>query len=403
MWWIDLVFEVILVIVVGSFGIIGNSLLVKIFIKSENKLNFHWLMIALAIYDVVYIILSMIVFALPELFEEYKSQGYHFYIAPKSVSMMQIALTGSIYCTVGISLERYMTVCHPFFLAEKNLSAKMYIIPIVVFSVVYNTAHFFEMRTIYNEGYDDQDDILNNETSTQEQLVYTDVLNTSYSSNDVLVNFPKNNSSCYSSTNIQDIATNLNMTKYSYEVELTLMRKNKYYYIIYIICLNFIFNGLVPFAIIITLNTFMYRQLKIIERTQAFTTQISSRSLASCQHRHHGYQENEPSIKTNKRLKISEVMLAKVSIVIVFVFIMCHSIKWIPNIYELLQRLHTEEECIHWPPWVESITQISHFLTVLNSSVNFYIYRATHYDLPSISCLKYNKQRKSDEIECEEF
>jgi hypothetical protein len=31
------------------------------------------------------------------------------------------------------------------------------------------------------------------------------------------------------------------------------------------------------------------------------------------------------------------IMLAKVSLVIVFVFIVCHSIKWIPNIYELIQ------------------------------------------------------------------
>ena len=82
-------------------------------------------------------------------------------------------------------------------------------------------------------------------------------------------------------------------------------------------------------------------------------------------------------------------MLAKVSIVIVFVFIVCHSIKWIPNIYELIQRMETkmeevkqqeDENDVKWPLWIESVTQISHFLTVLNSSVNFYIYFGTHYD-----------------------
>ena len=83
-------------------------------------------------------------------------------------------------------------------------------------------------------------------------------------------------------------------------------------------------------------------------------------------------------------------MLAKVSIVIVVVFIACHSIKWIPNIYELIQRMKTEmkeevkeeeeEKDVEWPLWIESVTQFSHFLTVLNSSVNFYIYFATHYE-----------------------
>ena len=32
-----------------------------------------------------------------------------------------------------------------------------------------------------------------------------------------------------------------------------------------------------------------------------------------------------------------EIVLAQVSLVMVLMFILCHSIKWIPNIYELLQ------------------------------------------------------------------
>ena len=32
-----------------------------------------------------------------------------------------------------------------------------------------------------------------------------------------------------------------------------------------------------------------------------------------------------------------------------------------------------------WPPWIETLTNISHLLTVFNSSVNFYIYFAKHY------------------------
>ena len=33
------------------------------------------------------------------------------------------------------------------------------------------------------------------------------------------------------------------------------------------------------------------------------------------------------------------------------VFIVCHSIKWIPNIYELLQ-MRKEKENFAWPPWI---------------------------------------------------
>lgn len=34
---------------------------------------------------------------------------------------------------------------------------------------------------------------------------------------------------------------------------------------------------------------------------------------------------------------------------------------------------------VSWPPWVEIITNVSHLMTVFNSSVNFYIYLAKHW------------------------
>ena len=65
------------------------------------------------------------------------------------------------------------------------------------------------------------------------------------------------------------------------------------------------------------------------------------------------------------------------SLAIVFVFILCHSVKWIPNLYELA-RLAREDKTA-WPPWVESVTHVSHFLMTVNCSVNFYIYCFKHY------------------------
>jgi hypothetical protein len=135
------------VAIAGCFGIVGNCLLIRLFMKSDAKLNFHRLMITLAIYDTIYVALCMIVFAVPGVFEGYKQGGYHFYVVPKAVPVIQIALTGSVYCTVAISLERYLTVCHPFYIAGNKWSAKRYIIPILIFSLLYNTSRFFEMRT----------------------------------------------------------------------------------------------------------------------------------------------------------------------------------------------------------------------------------------------------------------
>lgn len=61
----------------------------------------------------------------------------------------QIGLTGSIYFTMAITVERYLTVCHPFYKLSHEWPAKAYIIPIFLFSFLYNIPKFFELKTQY--------------------------------------------------------------------------------------------------------------------------------------------------------------------------------------------------------------------------------------------------------------
>jgi hypothetical protein len=49
---------------------------------------------------------------------------------------------------------------------------------------------------------------------------------------------------------------------YKYSIVPTVMRLNNHYYTIYCIWLNFIFNGMGPFIVLITLNTLMLIELK---------------------------------------------------------------------------------------------------------------------------------------------
>lgn len=142
---------------------------------------------------------------------------------------------------------------------------------------------------------------------------------------------------------------------YRYTIEPTPMRVNEYYIKIYCIWMNFIFMGLIPFCLLIVLNLLTVRSL-----IKASTAESQS--------------------------KKNEVALAKVSLSIVFVFILCHSVKWIPNLYEHARL--AKEDKREWPPWVESTTHISHFLFTFNSSVNFYIYCVKHFKLVSRLCSK---------------
>ena len=344
------IFINVLLSTIGCLGIVGNCCLIWLFTKANIKLNFHHLMIVLAIYDTILVALCILVFVLPEVVESYKSEGFHYHIAPFAIAVIQTSLTGSIYCTVGISIERYLTVCHPFYLSRKKWSAKRYIIPIVMFSLIYNIIRFFEHRMEYN----DLDDMKSNMTIP--------------SQNDG--DYPQN---------------------YGYKIKSTSLRRNKYYYSIYTIGCNFVFNGLVPFTIIISLNSLLYKRLKQIWKEtprESFSTV------------HPGGRKDS----TRRRLRLNERELAKVSLIVSIIFVTCNSIRWIPNIYELLLRLkHGDVKGFEWPEWVDCMIQVNHFLTVFNSSVNFYIYYFTHYGMPLKSCkMKLRlSQKPSDPIEKE--
>ena len=48
---------------------------------------------------------------------------------------------------------------------------------------------------------------------------------------------------------------------------------------------------------------------------------------------------------------MKELKQSQIGLVIVAVFIFCHSLKWIPNIYELIQTGKEESDRV-WPVWI---------------------------------------------------
>ena len=330
---IELIFEVVLLGIIGSLGVLGNTAAIIMFSKKQDKVNFHRILTMLIIFDNCLILFNIIIFIFPHLDTDYRMKTYAS-VATMIIPLAQISVTGSVYSTVVISIERYMISCKPFFVVSHKWSAKRYTIPTIIFSVIYNFPKFFELKT----------------------------------------------------GNIIDVETNSTQ----YILEGTNLRLNYAYFLTYSIWMNFIFMGVIPIMIITILNSLTVHQ--VIKQMQYVRGSGASERNQGAPDEEKLENSRVPFLaKTVRRINctkikspsqidaFNELQLTITSTAISVVFIICHGIRWIPNIFELIQVSNPEftEDNFLWPLWVENTSMISHFLITLNSSMNFYIYYAS--------------------------
>merc|ERR1719499_739678 len=92
-------------------------------------------------------------------------------------------------------------------------------------------------------------------------------------------------------------------------------------------------------------------------------------------------------------LRRREVILSRISIYIAFVFLFCHSVRVVPNAYELVTTYtKAEDELLSFPGWVLRFVNLSNLLVTFACSVSFYIY---YRKLGTLCCCR-NTQRSSD-------
>jgi 7 transmembrane receptor (rhodopsin family) len=123
--------------------------------------SINHLLIGLACSDLLVLITAIIFSGLPTVYP-YTGRmiSYNFYVMPfllfVAFPLAIIAQTTSIYMTLFVSLERYIAVCYP--LKARSLCtkkhAKMCIIIIAIFSLVYNAIKFFEIQLVEGEDPD---------------------------------------------------------------------------------------------------------------------------------------------------------------------------------------------------------------------------------------------------------
>ncbi|XP_055607472.1 FMRFamide receptor-like [Uranotaenia lowii] len=138
--------------IIALLGILGNILSMVILSRPQMRSSINYLLIGLARCDTIVILTSMLLFGLPAI---YPYTGYLFYyyyvihpvISPVVFPLAMTAQTASVYLTLTVTLERYVAVCHP--LRARALCtygrARIYVIVILIFSLLYNMPRFWEV------------------------------------------------------------------------------------------------------------------------------------------------------------------------------------------------------------------------------------------------------------------
>jgi len=234
------------------------------------------------------------------------------YIASWVYGVALIAQTGSIYCTLGVTVERYIVVCFPLRSATICTygKAKLGVGAIVAFSILYNIPRFFEVSWEFSTNID------GGSISSDDYYNVTTIIHENTSSTLIPINFTSTENS-------------------SAEVIPTALRKNSDYISIYMTWMYLVFIWCLPFSGLSVLNLLMFLDVRRSNKRQS-------------------------TMSTHEK---NELKLASMLMIVVVVFLICNILPLIVNILEKFEVGSINE-----------VTETSNLLVTINSSVNFFIY-----------------------------
>ena len=153
---------------IAVLGILSNlsGIIVLLLKQKTHESIFHKLIIFLAVWDLSYLTFSLM--HLITFFQNpYLSYALNRYAYPIQFTL----LTGSIYSTIALTLDRYLLTydppdliqhfdifilryiafCHPFSYHIKKIKSKQYILIILVFSICYNIPQWFALEADFEK------------------------------------------------------------------------------------------------------------------------------------------------------------------------------------------------------------------------------------------------------------
>ncbi|TRY78311.1 hypothetical protein TCAL_05014 [Tigriopus californicus] len=334
--WFTFWVEGVLIVVVGLFGLFGNTLSINILWGKDMRNAFNCLLIVLAAVDSFLIVLAMFDYSFVRAFGltfDLYTYMFPYFLYPAT----NVVLCMSIFMVVAIAFERFLAVCRPYeyraMSTTQSVTKRVLKLsgPVFVIAFLINIPKFFETKL---------KETMNNDTQT---------------------------------------------LQVSYVV--TRLRKNPIYINYYVNWFRLLGTGVLPMLALIYLNINIY--LKIVEtrktrevqrQTMGGPRRTSIGGSSAGYNPTHGPDENsnsEPNMRRKQEaVSKREIKMASILLTIVFVFFGCHLPRVLLNLHEFFMATQIEDcgDMFCPPAWFLCSISVNHFLLVVNSSVNILVY-----------------------------
>ena len=331
----------VLVLTIGLVGILGNICSILVLSRPRLQDCFHQLLIALASFDILYIVCGGVNYTLRAF--EFRSDVYTLAFPHFIYPFSNIGMCGTIFMTVAISIERFLGICYPLHLPPHNRKSWFYIIPVTILAILVNIPKFLESEVIWHfEG------------NAIENLK---VQVTNLTVNDIPQWVP------------------------TYHV--TALRRNSDYMKYYIVYFRMFTTAIIPLILMVFLNFRIIidiRTLKVKSFGTRWRSELNLFIILLC------------IVITFCCCHTPRIIIDMWEFSNLYTIIMCIDLK-----------KNNPNQNFLPPTWVSCLTHVSHSMSILNSSVNFLIYsfvghtfRGEFFRMIKIAnCHKIIPQRKS--------
>ena len=150
----DFMLEAVLMGILCLFGFAGNILSMLCLARDRSKTATPFLLISLEVADTLFLVTVLVLRVLTSVHTF--TGGLHSlmtvfpYVGKYVWPIALMAMTGTIYMTVLVTLNRYISVCRPYEasdLCSVQQSTK-HVAAVIIFSILYNVPRFFEYQVV---------------------------------------------------------------------------------------------------------------------------------------------------------------------------------------------------------------------------------------------------------------